>query len=111
LGIIADSVLSALIDEDEGTHGVSNAVIIGRVLDKQRGCMHEEDFDICGYYINQMDSLVRIYVASAVLSPSHLSSHAADGGLVCFTSLLSDIRFLLDTAVEEFGANIYVKLP
>jgi hypothetical protein len=103
--------LSALIDEDEGTHGVSNAVIIGRVLDKQRGCMHEEDFDICGYYINQMDSLVRIYVASAVLSPSHLSSHAADGGLVCFTSLLSDIRFLLDTAVEEFGANIYVKLP
>jgi hypothetical protein len=101
--------LSALIDEEEGTHGVSNAVIIGRDLDKQRGCMHDEDFGICGYYINQMDSLVRIYVASAVLSPSHLTSHAADGGWVCVTSLLSDVRFTLETEVEEFGADIYVE--
>jgi hypothetical protein len=81
----------------------------GRDLDKQRGCMHEGDFGSCGYYINQMDSHVRIYVTSAVLSPWHPSSHAVDGGLVCVTSLLSDIRFLLDTEVEEFGANIYVE--
>ena len=99
--------LSALIDEDVLTHGSSNPDVIGRDLDKQRESLHQEDFQTCGYYVKAMDRLVRTYFASTVFCPSLLNSDTADGVWICVTSLLSDIRGLLENEVDDGVQEIY----